>query len=254
MKERAERLLTRWLGVSAVAWLRERKRDWDAFSGAVRHRNWQVVRVRRYYRENSLRLHDEGRLVDWPLDERSLVVDVGGFQGDWTWTIARKYNSRALIVEPVPDYCTHIRDRFAALPRVSVFNFGLLDRSGDMAIDVAGLGSSFFTTPQNRQHSSAGVHVPTMDVVEFFDRNQVTAVDLMKLNIEGAEYPVVQRLIDSGRIQSIHRLLIQFHVFYPNARRLRRSLQQQLLRTHECLFDYPFVWECWQRRPVSAAG
>jgi hypothetical protein len=117
-----------------------------------------------------------------------------------------------------------------------------------MVVDVAADGSSFFGKQHNPQNAAVGLRVPIMDVVEFLDRYQATKVDLMKLNIEGGEYPVLKRLIDSGRITAIQRLLVQFHVFYPQARRLRRTLKRQLSETHECVFDYPFVWECWQRR------
>ena len=252
MNERTKQILTRWLGSAGFDWLRARKRDWDAFNAACRHGNWQYMRVRRYYRENSIKLYDEGRLVEWPLDERSLVVDVGGFRGDWAWTIARKYNSRILVIEPVPDYCAQIKARFAARPNVSVFNLGLLDHNGEMAIDVAEEGSSFFGKPHApRNNVSSGVRVPIMDVADFLDLHRIAAVDLMKLNIEGGEYPVLRRLIDTGRISTIHRLLVEFHAFYPQAHRLRRAIQRQLSKTHECVFDYPFFWECWQRRPTT---
>jgi hypothetical protein len=74
-------------------------------------------------------------------------------------------------------------------------------------------------------------------------------VALMKLNIEGLEFELLDALLGGGGIANVDNLLIQFHDFVPDAAARRTSIQQQLMRTHEQLWDFPFVWEAWQRRP-----
>jgi FkbM family methyltransferase len=57
-----------------------------------------------------------------------------------------------------------------------------------------------------------GVQVELVDVVEII--NQLAPegkVEILKMDIEGAEYAVVKRLVDSGAVSRINQLLVEFH-------------------------------------------
>jgi FkbM family methyltransferase len=51
-------------------------------------------------------------------------------------------------------------------------------------------------------------------------------VDLLKLDIEGAEFPVVSRLCQTGAIQRVRRLICEFHVWRDKTDDLLRTLSQ----------------------------
>ena len=74
----------------------------------------------------------------------------------------------------------------------------------------------------------------------------IAHIDLMKINIEGAEYEVLQHLIDSGLIGRITNVQVQFHDCVPFARARRASIRRQLEHTHELTYDFSFVWENWR--------
>ena len=73
-------------------------------------------------------------------------------------------------------------------------------------------------------------------------------VDLMKINIEGSEFPLLERMIDCDLLGEVRCFLIQFHEWHPGAYRRRRRIQRALAKTHTKVWDYPFIWEKWQRR------
>lgn len=85
-------------------------------------------------------------------------------------------------------------------------------------------------------------------VERFLNESNVESWDLIKLNIEGGEYAVLKKLIDSGLICKFKHIQVQFHLNVPNARKKYKELVKQLRHTHTRQWCYPFVWESWQRK------
>ena len=69
----------------------------------------------------------------------------------------------------------------------------------------------------------------------------------MKINIEGGEYAVLERMMETGIIGKCGELQIQFHEWYPEARALREKIVKSLSLSHYRTWNYPFVWENWKR-------
>jgi len=68
----------------------------------------------------------------------------------------------------------------------------------------------------------------------------------VKINIEGGEYEVLYRLINSGYVKKCKNLQIQFHVFVKDCAIRREEIRSKLLETHHLTYDYPFTWENWE--------
>ena len=102
---------------------------------------------------------------------------------------------------------------------------------------------------RKKTKSESGIDVSIIDVVEWFDSNQIGNVSLMAINAEGGEYPLLDRLIDSGYISKIENLLVQFHdIYQKDAEERMNRIQRELLKTHQPVFQYKFVWERWKRK------
>ena len=43
---------------------------------------------------------DNTLALDWPIDENSIVFEIGGYEGRWSLQMAEKYNPRLYIFEP----------------------------------------------------------------------------------------------------------------------------------------------------------
>lgn len=191
---------------------------------------------------------DETLRLDYPLDAGSVVLDVGGFRGQWAREIHARFGCEVHVFEPVPQFAEEIRGRFADHPKIQVHGFGLSAVSGRRRFSVDGDASSAF------RPSKVEIEVEMQDVASWLAGNGIDEAHLMKINVEGAEFELIERLLDSGWIHRIRDLQVQFHPFVERARARRREIQGRLALTHRLIYEYPFVWESWRRKPAEGAA
>ena len=181
---------------------------------------------------------DNTHRMNYDLNENSVVLDLGGFHGEWANKIWHKYNCFIYVFEPIPNLYEYINERFKDNEKIKVFNFGISDVDKTIGITLNNDGSSFYLEGQDK------VECSVKSVYKFFVENNIKKVDLMKINIEGDEYPVMKSLLDTGLID---RIQVQFHDFIPNCVELRKSIHERISKTHELTYNYEFVWENWKK-------
>lgn len=179
--------------------------------------------------------------LDYDLSEDSIVVDVGGFRGQWSSDISAKYNCRILCFEPVQEYFENITRRFQKNPRISVFSFGLSESDAKVFISHRGDASSIFSGGEDEE-------IELRNATDFFAEHELESIDLMKINIEGGEYDLLEHLIRHGFVDRIVNIQVQFHDFVPDAATRMSTIQRNLSTTHELTYQYPYVWENWKLR------
>jgi FkbM family methyltransferase len=208
----------------------------------LRSANPQYREVERWYAEDP---HNLKRSDFGYLNSESIVFDLGGYTGEWTSEIAARYCSSVYVFEPVNFYVKLMRHRFAGNPKIKIFDFGLADKTQEVTIHVDKFASSIFNKNDGTKPTEK---IKLVAFGTFVQEHQVAKIDLVKINIEGAEYDLLYEIIRAGYISSIKGLLVQFHDFVPGAHQKRAELQNQLSQTHQKVFDYSFVWEYWQRK------
>ena len=202
--------------------------------------------------QGNLRTNLEGRIAKWKFDqgdrthrlnydltEQSIVFDVGGYLGQWASDIFAIYQPWIHIFEPVKAHAAYIKKRFFRNKKIIVRNFGFYDRTTTMAITVNRDATSLFGEGSN------GEVVRVVKALDYFQENGINEINLMKINIEGAEYNLLEHLINVGLINRIRNVQVQFHDFVPDAPQRMAEIQAQLRRTHHITYQYPFVWENW---------
>ena len=189
---------------------------------------------------------DKTLRLDYPLDSRSIVFDVGGFEGQWASDIFARYLCRIHVFEPMADAAHAIARRFAGNPHVTLHPVALGARAGAGQLTVDGDGSSLHLPGEKR----IAVQVVTPEQV--FAEQKIDEVALMKLNIEGAEYDLLDHMIDGNLVARVRYIQVQFHSTIPDAERRMREIQSRLAKTHRPMFQYRFVWESWERLPAAA--
>ena len=97
------------------------------------------------------------------------------------------------------------------------------------------------------------VDVQIRDIVDAWQALELGRVDLMKINIEGAEFPLLERMADAGLLEQVDTFLIQFHEWHPGAYHRRRKIRRALATTHTLEWDYHFIWEKWVRKPAPGS-
>ncbi len=182
--------------------------------------------------------------VNYELNQNSIVIDAGGYQGDWAFQIYNKYKCNIFIFEPIKSYYRKISERFAGVGKIQNINFGLGDCDIERHISVTKDSSSFY----KKEATSSSEPCRIMSVKRFMLERDLKHVDLIKINIEGGEYDLLDKLLDSGLINQFGNLQIQFHKFIPNAFLRRRKIRRILSKTHYLTYNYPFVWENWRKK------
>jgi len=183
---------------------------------------------------------DKTLRLDYDLDGNSLVFDLGGYEGQWASDIFAMYCCSIYVFEPVEVFAQNITKRFSKNPKVQVHPFGLASADQVISIGLNSDGSSIYKS------SPKSVSGRLVQAADFLGSRNIQAIDLMKINIEGGEYDLLEYLIDSGVVAKIKNIQVQFHDFVPDAEIRMHHIQEALTRTHRLTYQYPFVWENWQ--------
>lgn len=206
-----------------------------------------------FYREggNNL-LHN-----DLPIGQNDLVIDAGGYQGEWTAEMLTRYGCRSELFEPVPTFAEQCHVRYQHNARVRVHQAALGGSNRTTQFSHAENGTSEFRGPADATQFEARVQ-SISDVLFTLDAAQHIqpgsgAVGALKLNIEGGEYEVLESLIATGDITRMRCLLIQFHRQPADYEQRYARIVEGLQATHQRVWGFPMVWEKWLLRSVATA-
>lgn len=176
----------------------------------------------------------------------SVVVDVGAFTGAWAQHIVDRYDPLIYAFEPNPRSFELLLEKAANNPKLQPQPYGLGDQDLTVDFTVNGLGSSM--CDERSGHSDMErikVNIAAIDRV--WEDLELGNIDLMKINIEGAEFPLLDKMIKTNLLDKVGCFMIQFHEWHPGAYKKRRKIREALSKTHRIEWDYPFVWEKWVR-------
>jgi FkbM family methyltransferase len=185
---------------------------------------------------------DDSLRVDYPLNENSIVLDLGGYEGTWTQKIFDKYQCNIHVFEPIPNLYEKLVDKFKNYDKIKVYNFGISDEDKEIEISLLNDGSSFYLESENK------VSAKVMSLIKFINENQLNEIDLIKINIEGDEFPVLKSVIDNNITDFFKNIQVQFHQFIDDSINKRNWIREKLNITHKLTYDYEFVWENWEKK------
>jgi len=237
------------LGVDKM-WQKLLKSRLEDRIGAIKRklRKWYDVYIKHdqkritYYKY----LDEGGELLrsDYRLTKEALVIDVGGYIGDFVAEMVRKFDCRVDVFEPVAEYSAKIRRRFSSNSKVRVVQAGFGVSEKHEFINVEGLGSSVFG---GEGGAATKEKIRVISAVDYIMSQGYPMVDLMKINIEGGEYELLNSILDNhDLVKKIRYFQIQFHDFVPNAQKMRDEIRKKLSDTHKLMWDFPFIWESWE--------
>ncbi|MDC1296922.1 FkbM family methyltransferase [Octadecabacter sp.] len=168
-------------------------------------------------------------------------LDVGAYDGELALQIAKLDPSRKISsYEPVRSFYETLAEKSDKFPDWRAYNYGLGAHTDEVEISLSGTSSSIFADV-----SQDSCTVQIRDICEVIDAKD----DLvLKLNIEGAEYEVLDKLIEVGDIGKMAALIVQFHQIDGSSKRYKNNLAKKLSRTHNCRWSYSFIWELWERK------
>lgn len=186
-------------------------------------------------------------LTDADLGPDSVVIDAGAYVGEWSERVVERYDPTIHAFEPGEGAFARLERTFADRPRVHLHRAALGAHDGVARLDEAGPGSTVTAATAPAGAAAVPGEVEVRDVATLLDELGLDRVDLLKLNIEGGEYDVLDRLAETGWLPRVEVVSVQFHEWHPDAHRRRRRNRRALARTHTETWCYPWVWELWTR-------
>ena len=114
-------------------------------------------------------------------------------------------------------------------------------KNDELQLNVEGDASSALT------EGAHFIRIPVRSYADWVAKFQVDEIALMKVNIEGGEYELLEHMINTGLVSKVRNLQVQFHDFVPNSELRMKNLLAALTQTHRPTYQFPFIWENWER-------
>ena len=187
------------------------------------------------------RFHESDR-YDYDLTPESVVIDCGGYEGSFARQLYDKYRCQIRVYEPVRPWAENLGETLGLRTGIQVFPFGLGGWTRMAKIRIKGDSTGLFAD------SGVETEVEIRSVSEEIDRLQIPTVALLKLNCEGAEFEIMEHVLDVGLALRLENIQVQPHGVVPDAQRRWRAIQVQLAKTHRLTHYQRWAWEMWRKK------
>lgn len=185
-------------------------------------------------------------VMKFEIKENPIIFDVGGYMGDFAQLCIDRYkNPKIYIFEPVFSFYEKIVNRYETNENIKVFNFGLSDNTRDELITVSEDSSSIYS---NNESSEI---IKLKSIKEFLFEENIFGVDLIKINIEGEEYPLLEYLSSIPELNVFENYLIQFHTFIDGHIEKRKLILDKIKKYYDVIFNFEFIFEGWSQKKIQ---
>lgn len=183
--------------------------------------------------EQSLKTWNEQDLerlrYEYDLNKEDTVVDLGAYKGEWANKIFEMYGCSLVVVEPTE----YIRDFSNGV----VVNAAAATHNGKLQFG----GRAYYTSvmePGDHEYQCININ----SLIKVYD-----SIALLKVNIEGSEYDVLNHIIGAGLHKGIKNIQVQFHeVAGRPYEHWYEEIAKKLSKTHHLTWQYPYCWENWK--------
>jgi FkbM family methyltransferase len=154
-------------------------------------------------------------LRHFPRVDYRFVIDAGASRGSFTDAFLQMHRPEKLVlVEALPDLAERLKSHYAGRPEIAVVAAALSDKNGDAEFEVNEFdysSSLLKIDPRNSEWFGRSlkvarhIRVPTLSLPELMQQQGLSQVDLLKLDLQGAE-----RLVLTGGAAVLPRIRVIF--------------------------------------------
>ena len=94
---------------------------------------------------------------------------------------------------------------------------------------------------KTKDSSSLYVSNPNSEIEDIetitFDKIEIEKIDLLKINIEGAEYDLLEDMIKKNLVSKCNNIQVQFHTFISGYKERYELIKYGLSQTHELTWN-----------------
>lgn len=178
----------------------------------------------------------ESQRYDYPLTKDSVVVDAGGYRGEFAIGIASRYGCKVISYEPL--FIKEFRANTEKYPTITLRPHALGAFARGAKIAPLDNGSTLL-----KEHEDS-VDISVVGLDDAFAHGDI---DLLKLNVEGMEYEILDEMIGTGLIRNVRFLQVQFHGGVSEQR--LKMLIESIQKTHDLVWgDAPFLWLSFEKK------
>lgn len=161
---------------------------------------------------NEVFIHEEyNRREGFKLKPTDVVVDVGGFIGDFT-TYAAKRAKQVYVFEPIPENFKFVQDNIKLnnFQNVEAYNKGLGNKTEKITINLeeGELGSC--SEFDSLCHHPRKVVCDFLSLKDFIKENKIEKIDFLKLDCEGGEYNILYEA-DKEDLKKVQKIAMEYH-------------------------------------------
>ena len=180
-------------------------------------------------RKSGLKLKARGIMDIWSIKETFLdrfyerfgvriedgwtVVDIGGGIGDYTlFAASASPHGRVVAFEPFPESFALLQENVTAnrAANVQAFAEAIWSQTGSLKIDSTLGEPGQFISRSADTPLAQSTEVPSLSLVDAFARLEIAQCDLMKVDCEGAEYPILFNTPDEV-LKRVRRIVMEYH-------------------------------------------
>ena len=174
------------------------------------------------------------------LNINSIIIDGGGFNGEFTDEIIKKKFQKVYIYEPDKIFFERLKKKYEFKENIEILNYALFNKKQNIILSENSNASSIM------ENSKVGSMIEAVDILDEFKKYK--NIDLLKLNIEGAEYEVISRLLETQELIKIKYLLVQFHREHDLDGTKFEKIFFEILKNYNVIFNYKYVWSLFIRK------
>jgi FkbM family methyltransferase len=153
------------------------------------------------------------------LDAGTVIASFGlGEDVTFELAVAERFGCRIAGFDPTPRALDHVRS--AAGRAIEAHAIALSDRDGTVRMarpprDAADQVSASAAADYARNAACEAFDAPCVRLRSARAMHGLARLDVLKLDIEGSEYAVVEQALEDGSLAGVTQLLIEFHHFLP---------------------------------------
>jgi len=160
--------------------------------------------------------HDPYWHEQYKLSSDPVLVDIGAHIGAWTIHMSRRFSQAKVIAfEPIPAtfelLTTNIK--LNKLTNTTTINAAVSSQAGSLPLFYDSQHSAYSGSyPRHQHQQGAKLYAPAITLAEGMKRAAVDHIDLLKCDIEGAEFSLLPSL-PTEILQRINNVSVEYHLF-----------------------------------------
>ena len=145
------------------------------------------------------------------LNKNSLVVDAGTHRGEFAGSVHDRFGCRCVLVEANPTLAVNLDPPLGG----EVINAALFSTDGTEEFIFRDNLEAGSISSQNWDSSNESCMIPTISLASLMKKTGVKQIDLLKLDIESAEFALIEQTPDEV-LRSVAQMTVEFHDFIPD--------------------------------------